>query len=211
MWHVPNGPEATAALSQAPAATQAGAMLFDERFANNTQNWPSNPQGTAWLTGGSYRLIPRQAGRFVAIGAPIADVPQNVIVSATFHKLSGTPEGGGFGIILRDQGPGPRDGTSQSGQYYVLEVGDKGEVGIWRRDMDHWVDIVPWQHADAVHPGTATNELIVSAIGNRLILSVNGTPVVTRTDPTLSTGGVGMLVGGDGNQVAIDHFSIRTP
>jgi hypothetical protein len=132
-------------------------------------------------------------------------------VSATFRKLSGTPAGGGFGIILRDQGPAPLDGTNQGGQYYVLEVGDKGEVGIWRRDANQWVDVLPWQHADAVHSGTATNELTVSAIGTQLSLSVNGTQVVTQTDTNLSSGRVGLLAGGDGNQVAVDHFTVQTP
>ena len=185
--------------------------MLDERFTNNARNWPSNPQGTAWLTSGSYRLIPRQAGQFVAVGAPIADVLQNVIISATFRKLGGTPAGGGFGIIVRSQGTATLDGTSQGGQYYVLEVGDKGEVGIWRRAVDQWIDVLPWQHADAVRAGTATNDLTVSAIGNRLSMSVNGTPVATRNDPTFATGTVGLLVGGDGNQVAVDHFTIQTP
>jgi hypothetical protein len=77
--------------------------------------------------------------------------------------------------------------------------------------VDHWVDLLPWQHADAVHPGTATNDLTVSAIGNRLTISVNGTEVVSRTDATLAAGRVGLLVGGDGNQVAVDQFSVQTP
>jgi len=205
------GSPAAAVPTGGNAQPAAAATRFDENFSTNAHNWPSNPQGTAWLTGGSYRLIPRQAGQFVALGAPVADVPQDVVVSATFHKLSGTPPGGGFGIILRDQSPSSRDGTNQAGQYYVLEVGDKGEVGIWRRDTDHWVDLLAWQHADAVQVGTATNEMTASAIGNRLSLSVNGTTVVTRTDATLSTGGVGMLVGGDDNEVAVDRFSVQTP
>ena len=77
-----------------------------------------------------------------------------MLVTADFRKLGG-PDGGGYGIIVRDQGRAPRDGSSQHGRYYVLEVGDKGEVGIWRREGDHWVDLLPWQHADAVSPGTA--------------------------------------------------------
>jgi hypothetical protein len=188
-----------------------GATLLDETFADNAHNWPSDPRGTAWLTGGSYRLMPRQAGQFVSVGAPIADVPPDVIVSATFHKLIDTPAGGGFGIILRDQGSGPRNATGQAGQYYVLEVGDTGEVGMWRRDADQWVDLLTWQHADAVHPGTATNDITASAIGNQLTLSVNGSPIATRSDATFATGGVGLLVGGDGNQVAVDHFTVQAP
>jgi len=166
---------------------------------------------TAWLTSGSYRLIPRQAGQFVAVGAPISNLFQDVIVTATFRKLNGAPAGGGFGIIVRDQSPSPLDGAFQGGQYYVLEVGDKGEVGVWRRDTDHWVDLLPWQPADAVRPGTATNELGVSAIGNRLSMTVNGTQVATLTDNTLTTGRIGLLAGGDGNQVAVDHLTIQTP
>ena len=56
---------------------------------------------------------------------------------ATFRKLIG-PTGGGYGIIVRDQSPTLRDGASQDGRYVVLEVGDKGEVGMWRREADHF-------------------------------------------------------------------------
>ena len=173
-------------------------------------NWPNDPQGTAWLTSGSYRLATRDASKFVAISAPVAQTPNDVVVSATLRKVSG-PIGGGYGIILRDQGPLPQEGTRQDGRYYVLEVGDKGEVGIWRRESDHWVDVLPWQHSDIVKTDSSTNELTVRAIGNTLSLFVNGTQVTTRTDDALTFGSVGLFVGGDGNQVAVEHFSVQTP
>jgi hypothetical protein len=138
--------------------------VLDERFVDDARGWPSSPEGAAYLTSGSYRLVPRQAGQFVAIGAPIADALGDVIVTASFHKLSGPP-GGGYGIMVRDQSPAPQNGTNQDGQYYVLEIGDKGEVGIWRRDHDRWADLLPWQKSDAVKVGNATNELSVRAIG----------------------------------------------
>jgi hypothetical protein len=184
--------------------------VLDEAFADNTHSWPNNQQGMAWLANGSYRIAPRQAGQFVAIGAPIVDALQDVTVTASFRKVSG-PTGGGYGIIVRDQATTARDGTSQDGRYYVLEVGDKGEVGIWRRDGDHWADLLPWQKSDAVKPGTTTNELTVRANGTRLALSVNGTQVATRTDATFASGGVGLFVGGDGNQVAVERFTVQTP
>jgi hypothetical protein len=196
----------------AAAAQVAGPKtLLDERFTTNSANWPSNPQGVAALVNGSYRISPRQAGQFVAIGAPITSLPADVVVSAAFRKLAG-PSGGGYGLIVRDQSTSARDGTSQDGQYYVVEAGDKGEVGIWRREADHWVDIQPWQPSDAVKPGTAANELTVRAVGNTLSFLVNGTQVATKTDSALSGGGgVGLFVGGDGNQVAVDSFSVQTP
>lgn len=216
------GPPAASAATALPAPTlppepgQAapvqppGNPLLDEHFTSNERQWPSTAAGTASLTNGSYRLAPRQAGQFVAVGAPIAGVPNDVVVSATFRKLSGPP-GGGYGIIVRDQASTPEDGTSQDGHYYVLEVGDKGEIGMWRRDGDHWVDLLAWQPSPVVKAGTAPNEMSVRAVGNRLSLSVNGTQAATKIDDTFSSGGVGLFAGGDGNQVAVDHFSVQTP
>jgi hypothetical protein len=214
-----SAPDATAVPS--PAAAGAGqptmtteqpaaAALFDERFTTNDANWPSTPQGLGQFTGGSYRMATRQTGESATIDAPFARVPADVQVTADFQKLGG-PDGGGYGIIVRDQQQGVRDGSSQDGGYYVLEAGDKGEVGIWCRDGDHWVDLVPWQHADAVRPGTAPNELTVRAVGNTLSLLVNRTQVAARTDATLANGQVGLFVGGDGNQVAITRFTVQNP
>jgi uncharacterized protein DUF4388 len=202
---------ATAVDAQAtPAASPQSNALFDEHFTANDAGWPSNPVGTAVLTNGTYRIATRQAGQFAAIGAPIANIPADVVVSATFRKLAGPP-GGGYGIIVRNQESGLRDGTRQDGHYYVLEAGDKGEVGIWRRDTDHWVDLLPWQHSDAVKPGNATNDVEVRAIGSTLSLSVNGTQVATRSDSTLTAGNVGLFVGGDGNQVDVSRFTVQAP
>ncbi len=202
---------ATSTGQSATAAAQPTApALFDERFTTNDVNWPSNPQGVGQFTNGSYRMTTRQAGQSATIGAPIARLPGDVQVTADFRKLGG-PDGGGYGIIVRDQQQGVRDGSSQDGRYYVLEAGDKGEVGIWRRDGDHWVDLVPWQHADAVRPGTAPNELTVRAVGNTLSLLVNGAQVATKQDAALTNGQVGLFVGGDGNQVAITRFTVDTP
>jgi hypothetical protein len=201
-------PEPTTPPTVAPAPPRT---LLDETFDDNTRNWPNNAQGTAWISGGTYRIAPRQASQFVAIGIPaVGEILQDVVVNASFRKVGGPP-GGGYGIIVRDQGPGPRDGANQQGRYYVLEVGDKGEVGIWRREGDRWVDLLPWQRSDAVKPANATNELTVRAIGDRLSLSVNGTEVGTRADGVLAVGNVGIFVGGDGNQVALEQISVRTP
>jgi hypothetical protein len=204
------GAVAAAQATPAAAAVQGPAPLFDERFTTNDAGWPSNPIGAALITNGTYRIATRQAGQFAAVGAPVANVPADVVISATFRKLAG-PAGGGYGIIVRDQEQSLRDGSSQDGHYYVLEVGDKGEVGIWRRDADHWVDLLPWQHADAVNTGAASNELSVRAVGDTLSLSVNGSQVASRNDGNFKNGRAGLFVGGDGNQVAISRFTIQTP
>jgi hypothetical protein len=130
-------------------------------------------------------------------------------VAATFRKVGGPP-GGGYGLILRDQGAFPRDGLSQGGRYYVFEAGDRGEFGVWRREDDRWVDIIPWTAAAAVRPGDAPNELAVQATGDRLAFRVNGTPV-GAVDATLPPGAVGVFAGGDLNDVLLERLSVTAP
>jgi hypothetical protein len=202
-------PVAQATPAQNAPSNSAG-PLFEDHFTSNDANWPSDPQGIGLITNGAYRLVTRQAAQFVAVGAPLANVPADVLVHASFRKLGG-PAGGGYGIIVRNQDASALDGKTQDGHYYVLEVGDTGDIGIWRRDGDHWVDLQPWQRSDAVKTGIASNDLSVRAVGNTLTLYVNGTPVATRTDATLARGTAGLFVGGDGNQVAVSDFSIQTP
>jgi hypothetical protein len=49
----------------------------------------------------------------------------------------------------------------------------------------------------------------VQTLGNTLVFVVNGIEVNRLTDDYLpSGGGVGIFVGGDGNNVAVDRFSV---
>jgi hypothetical protein len=184
--------------------------VFEERFANTQRAWPNNPDSTAWLADGIYRLFAREPGRFVSVGAPGLGVFEDVEVIGRFRKAGGPP-GGGFGLIVRDQGPEPRDGLNQGGRYYVLEVGEGTQYGIWRRETDRWVDIIPFTPSNAVRPPPEVNELSVRAIGPRLIFTVNGVQVADVVDSALSNGKVGIYVAGDGNVVEAERFEVRAP
>jgi LPXTG-site transpeptidase (sortase) family protein len=184
--------------------------VLDESFADNRMGWLDNPQSTAWLANGTYRLFAREPRRFVAIAAPLVTPLYDVVVSATFRKTGGPP-GGGYGLIVRDQGPTSREGVNQSGRYYVIEVGDRGQIGMWRREEDQWIELLPWTPSEAVHPGGESNELEVWAVGQRLALFVNGVQVASRLDGNLPTGGVGLFVGGDFNEVALERLVVREP
>jgi hypothetical protein len=193
----------------APVPAKVLTVLVDERFTSNALGWPNNPQATAWLAGGAYRLAARQASHFVAIGIPSTEALGDTVVSGWFHKVGG-PSGGGYGLIVRDQHPQLRDGQNQLGDYYVFEVGDRGEVGVWLRDGDRWIDLLTWTPSAAVKPGTASNELTVTAAGDRLSFVVNGIPVASQTDTTLRTGATGVFVGGDGNEVSLDRIVVSS-
>jgi hypothetical protein len=193
-----------------PVPASAFGVLLDERFSSNARKWPTDPQGAVRFADASYRLSAREAARFVAVGIPGTENLSDTVVTAWLRKVGG-PSGGGYGLMVRDRADGPRDGQYQSGHYYVFEVGDRGEVGVWLRDGEQWVDLLTWTASDAVHPGTAANELTVTAIGDRLSFLVNGIPVASQTDTILHTGAAGIFVGGDGNEVALDRVVVRTP
>jgi hypothetical protein len=196
----------------APAAIRQAAFraVMEEDFADNHRGWPSDPRSTAWPVQGGYRLSAREPGRFVAVGAPLARPVADVVVTATFRKVGGPP-GGGYGLIVRDRGPGPRDGRNQAGRYYVFEVGDRGEVGAWRREGDRWADLVPWAPSAAVRPGGMANELEARAAGERLTFLVNGERVTSVDEPEPQPGAVGLFVGGDGNEVLVERLLVAIP
>jgi hypothetical protein len=86
-------------------------------------------------------MFARSAGHFVAVAQHDSTPLGNVVVSAGCRKTAG-PAGGGYGIIMRNQEPSQRDGLTQSGHPYLLEVGDRGEVGVWRRDGEQWAELL---------------------------------------------------------------------
>jgi hypothetical protein len=199
------------------ADAPAGAMptILDERFGDSRSSWPHDPSGAAWFiqdgpTASGYQIFAREPGRFVAVGAPIAAAFRDTVVMAQFRKVGG-PAGGGYGIIVRNSGSTPLDGQSQVGRFYVFEAGDQGEFGVWRRDDERWIDLVPWTASPAVRPGNASNELVVRAMGERLTFLINGVEVAAIRDSALSEGGAGIFVGGDFNQAVVDRFAVEAP
>jgi hypothetical protein len=194
-----------------PAPPPTRTPVFGEQLNRPLPGWTNDPRGTAWFAGSDYRLFARDTGRFVATGVPLDHPAQDLTLTAQFHKLDGPP-GGGYGLIVRDQAASTeRNGRNQSGKYLVLEVGDRGDIGIWQRAEDHWIDVVPWQRSDAVNQDRIPNIVSVTTRGDTLELQVNSQIVAQVTyDRTKlpTTGGVGIFVGGDLNEVALDWLRI---
>jgi uncharacterized protein len=191
------------------ARTPVPSVAVDETFAKLPNGWPSTPRGPAWHIDGAYRLAPSEPGQFVAVSAPLSTPLRDVILTGRFRK-SGGPTGGGYGLIVHDQRPDPHDVADQGGRFVVLEVGDEGTIGVWQRDLSRWIDLIPWTYNRAVHPGDAVNELTVRAQGNELTFFVNGAQVA-QIKTELTEGRVGVFVGGDGNQVMLHRFALRSP
>jgi hypothetical protein len=204
---------AGAAVSAVPSPSVAPGpqTVLDTRFeSGGQQGWPDNREGVAWPAQDGYHLRARTPGRFVAVGVPGGPTVADVLVSLSYRKIDGPP-GGGVGIILRDQEPVQRDGVSQTGHFYVLEVSDRGDVGMWRRDADAWVDLVPWTRSAAVRSAADGNLIEARASGSRLALLVNGAEAASATDSALGPGGIGVFLGGDDNEAILEHLAIQIP
>lgn len=199
----PEGPQAPAA----PAAARPTSVLFDENFSSGSRLWPSDTQGPAWYEDGGYHLFARNSGQFVAIAAPFRQPLRDATLGGTFRKVDG-PSGGIQGLIVRDVGPNVRDGVSQVGNFYMLGIDDRGQYGVWRREGDRWIDLVPLTPSDAIQRGTAANDLTVRAIDDRITLAVNGVEVATVLGAAAQAGAVGVYAGGDFNHVVLSRFQI---
>ena len=143
------------------------------------------------------------------MGVPLTEPAGNVVVTAHLKKVGG-PSGGGFGIVVRDQAPpSTHDGRNQEGRFILLEVGDKGDVGIWQRDGTRWTDILPWTHAPAVNLENGWNELVVTTIGAEMRFDVNGARAADVSYNGIpARGGIGIFAGGDLNHIVLDWLRI---
>jgi hypothetical protein len=184
-------------------------VVYDEAFQGSPGKWPTNNQLTAWLPDNAYHVFAAPPNRFVTVTAPVTQPLRDVIVEARLRKAGG-PSGGGYGIVVRDQGPAASPEGERSGRFYVAEVSDRGEVGVWRRDGDRWIDLLTWTPSGAVHTDGTANQLSVQVTGQRLVFLVNGTQVAALRDLVLPDGSAGILVGGDLNEVILERFTVRS-
>jgi hypothetical protein len=208
----PTAAAPTAAPPLTPVPTAGGLQtVLDERFRSPSDFWPDDPSGPAWFGIGGYHLATREPGLFVAVAAPLPGLVEDVVATATFVKNSG-PQGGGYGVILRDQGTSPLDAQTQDGRFLLFEVGDRGEVSIWQRDGARWTAVMPWRHSDAVRPGQAENELKAIGHEDQVSFVVNGQQVAGLIYTGLPTrGGVGLFLGGDLNEVTVSRLTVQVP
>jgi hypothetical protein len=69
---------------------------------------------------------------------------------------------------------------------------------------------VPWTHSDAVHLDRAPNRLVINTDGASLRFGVNDVQVADLSyDRLPPTGGVGIFVGGDLSEVALEWLRIE--
>jgi hypothetical protein len=111
----------------------------------------------------------------------------DVIITAEARQVSG-PNDNAYGLICRYQ---------NEENFYVFLVSGDGyyAIGKYQSGVDtvtYLTENQQFQPSDSVNIGVASNELEARCIGNELTLLVNGTPLVTVTDPTFVIGDFGL-------------------
>lgn len=194
---VPNAPdradiEAQIASLQEEAVNEAGeeGLLFFDDFSDPASGWYTNgdPASPGLYSGGGYVLVKEQPqGAVWALPGRIF-TDARIVVQAT---KQGGPDDNWFGVMCRVQG------TTQTGNFYVLMISSDGYFGIGKKSGDTLSLI--GQDKMLLHPainhGAETNVIEAICAGNRLALYVNGEFVVEATDDEYMTGQVGLLVG----------------
>jgi tetratricopeptide (TPR) repeat protein len=210
---VPNAPdraevEALVASLQEQAVVDAGeeGLLFFDDFSDPESGWYTNgdPASPGLYSEGGYRLVKKQPqGAVWALPGRIF-TDARVVVQVT---KDGGPDDNWFGLMCRVQG------TTQTGNFYVLMISSDGFFGIGKKSGDTLSLI--GQEKMLLHPainkGDATNEIVAICAGDRLALYVNGEFVVETTDAEYTSGQVGILAGTfaePGADILFDDFTV---
>ena len=171
-----------------PEACDSSGRLFSDDFTAG--------QNCGWILYSRNGVTVEQVNETLQISTNQADLfgwsnPQrsfsDLIITAQTRQVSG-PDDNAYGVICRYQ---------SEENYYVFLISGDGHYAIGKYqtgsgDIVYLTENGGFVYSEIINQGTATNEIRASCIGNQLSLAVNGTPLVTVTDPTFVTGDIGV-------------------
>jgi hypothetical protein len=179
------------------------ADFFDD--FSTPSGWPigENAYLRAEYLNGEYRLLTKQGGFLYAARSP--GCTQGNYVVETDARWDAA-HGDGYALVF--------DITPGFDRYAVFYVSpDYGEFALWH-EVNGILQIVPFTHSAAIHPGGATNHLKVSVQGYNVTLEVNGVLLGTWYDGFLTgQSGAGLAVAprpaSPVADVRFDNFGLR--
>jgi hypothetical protein len=199
------GPARTAASPPAPG------VFWQDDFSNPNSGWDRHTGAdvTTDYDNGRYLIAIGQPGVDVWAkpGLDLTDLALQVEAQATAG-----PANNEYGVMCRYQRSG--DGKNS---FYFFFISTDGYYALGKVSKDMRKILSPaagsFQPSSAIKPAAA-NVLAATCQGNRLSLSVNGTPVGQFTDGELTHGDIGLMAGTfdtGGVQVHFDHLIARAP
>ncbi len=180
--------------------------LLVERFAPPHPDWAlfDTPTGAAYALGGELYLEDR-AGNMAVYTPLLNHTWDNVVLSVRVRQVEGSFNNW-MGVLCRYQ---------DDVNYYLFAISADGYYLILRVAGGETVRLAGPVASDSIAQGLNTNLLEVRCEGSTFSMSVNRTFLVSRTDPVLPSGGIGLFadaVGGSGTTtVAFDHLTVTTP
>jgi serine/threonine-protein kinase len=199
-------PSATTAPTQITPSLPAGAVLFEDDFADPSTGWDrvSDSTGGTDYQDGAYRiwLEKAQQDRWANPGESFTDV--RVDVDAT---KAGGPDNNDFGLICRYR---------DSDNFYAFWISSDGYYGIVRYlDGDFQVlGADSMQPHNVIAQGEATNHLRAECVGPTLRLYVNDELLNEVEDSSHPDGDVGLMAGTfdePGVDIRFDNFVVQAP
>ncbi len=185
-------------LSACSAAPTPWADSFD---AAGSWHLSSDPSATVSVKDGQLQIHILQPEQIAWAAAGQSWQDFHLAVDAT--PLSG-PADNEYGVLVRMNG---------DADFYAFSVSGDGYVRAARYQAGQWELLGPdWTRSEAVHPGTATNHLEITAQGARLTFTVNGVTVAQVTDDALPRGDIGLYAGSFATadvMIAFDNLTVE--
>jgi hypothetical protein len=161
--------EATKPAPDTPPVLDVGVVLLDEPFNDDTAlSWAqeTTSQHDGVIRDGGYQLTINEAGHFWKSQPNALFTDFRLASTVTLSGTVASPESGA-GLIFRATGE----------QYYYFEINGAQSFRLRAQAGGRWIDIINWLPSDALLPDGFPNTLMVDAIGERLVLYINGEQV----------------------------------
>jgi hypothetical protein len=211
-------PKPAATSTRAPAATSTRAptvapsspgVLFNDDFSSQTA---SEDNGWVFDTGESVDttwapnqfIITLKKKQWIGLSWPDGSY-DNFGAEAVAQPT--TDQYAEYGIVFRVSGD-----NTDTRSYYTFAVTTDGKYYVQKKVNGKWVDTNPVKMTASsyVKKGQARNTLAVLAQGSQISLYINGSPVKTITDDSITEGQVGIFIATGDNDSAEVVFSRLT-
>jgi len=202
---VASGCAALRAAPPSPELASRGSILFQDDFSGRLGGWDrlKASEGIMDYDSGGFRIVVNQVETNFWTSPRKSYADAQVEVDAA--KLAG-PDENRIGLICRRTGD----------RYYFFMVTSDGYygIGLFSDGLASLLGQSQLEFNDRILTGMAVNHLSAECAGDRLSLEVNGVPLASVSDSSLTSGDVGLLAGtfGEGGtDIIFDNFIVRAP
>ena len=165
-----------------------GEVLFEETFDSDANEWETGVYEGEYareeviIADGVYTLrVSSDEAAYVERELPSREFSDFILtLDITPHD---DQEHYSYGVTFRQ---------NEDFESYVIELGNDGLYAVFLF-TDEWMTLEDWTFSESIIPGE-TNQLTIRAEGSTLTFLINGDPLTTIEDGTLSSGTVGFVV-----------------